>query len=697
LLNDRGSTGTAWFATASHCQITSQAIASNLQFFWYYELGCGTGTVNPSSATTFGAQYLLWDKSIDFSFLKVLGTLPSGLRLLGWNPNPVAPGTAVFGVHHPAGFYKAESEGTSATIVPVSFTEFGQLFHVSTTTVNWSLGITEPGSSGSPLMSFDGAVRGTLSAGPATATCSAPVAYYAQFSDAYQKIKNWIDPTAGITVAHTAAQTSSTQSGPYTSTVQLGLLSTSSDQNWFRFAFPVTGYWLFGTTFVSGGSVDTVGNLYASDATTVLDSNDNDPTGSLGTNFLLFGHVTKPNTFYVEVTGKNGATGPYALYSLFEPDDPDGHGGFPWLGTPLSPTGSDTGSIVRAGDIDYFIIDLPSAGTLTLQSTGGTDVTGFLFDSNLNQIDTNDDISGTNLNFRMQDTLSAGRYYLAINGYDVTVRGDYGITSTFASSAPNTSYEGLWWKSPAGSESGWGVNITHQGDILFATWFTYDIDGSGMWLVMSNGAKVGQSTYSGTLYRTIGPSFAAAPWNPSQVSATAVGSATFSFSDPNNGTFAYTVNGISQSKSITRQVYATPVPTCVESSTQAPTANYQDLWWRSPGGSESGWGVNITHQGNILFATVFTYDATGKGMWLVMSNGAKTAPSVYSGALYRTTGPAFNASPWNPSAVTATTVGTGTFFFSDSNNATFTYTVNGTTVTKSITRQIYSSPPTVCQ
>ena len=37
-----------------------------------------------------------------------------------------------------------------------------------------------------------------------------------------------------------------------------------------------------------------------------------------------------------------------------------------------------------------------------------------------------------------------------------------------------TSYEGLWWNSPANSESGWGLNITHQGNILFATWFTYD-------------------------------------------------------------------------------------------------------------------------------------------------------------------------------------------------------------------------------
>lgn len=34
---------------------------------------------------------------------------------------------------------------------------------------------------------------------------------------------------------------------------------------------------------------------------------------------------------------------------------------------------------------------------------------------------------------------------------------------------------------PAGAESGWGVNFTHQGDTIFATWFTYD-DGTPLWL-----------------------------------------------------------------------------------------------------------------------------------------------------------------------------------------------------------------------
>ena len=265
-----------------------------------------------------------------------------------------------------------------------------------------------------------------------------------------------------------------------------------------------------------------------------------------------------------------------------------------------------------------------------------------------------------------------------------------------AGGSSSTSYQGLWWKSPANSESGWGVNIAHQGDILFATWFTYDTDGSGMWLVMSTGVKTGAATYTGALYRTTGPSFDATPWNGNNVVATPVGSATFTFSDANNGTFAYTVNGVSQSKPITKQVFAFPVPTCVVAETFAPPTNYSDLWWHAPANSESGWGVNVTHQGDILFATWFTYDASGKGLWLVMSNGNKVANGVYSGALYRTTGPAFSASPWNAGSVVATPVGTATFTFTDIYNGTFAYSVNGVSQSKAITRQVYSSPTSTC-
>jgi hypothetical protein len=256
-------------------------------------------------------------------------------------------------------------------------------------------------------------------------------------------------------------------------------------------------------------------------------------------------------------------------------------------------------------------------------------------------------------------------------------------------------YQGLWWAAPAASESGWGINFAHQADTIFASWFTYDAGGKGLWLVMT-APKTAPNTYAGTLYSTTGPAFNAVPFNPANVVATAVGNGTLTFADANDGSFAYTVNGISQMKPITREVFGT-LPACATATgSLAAATNYTDLWWAAPAGSESGWGINLNHEGTTIFATWFTYAQNGTPMWLVVT-APQTAPGVYAGTLYQTTGPAFNAVPFNPANVVATAVGTATFTFSDGNNATFAYTVNGIAQMKAITREIFAGAGTVCQ
>ncbi len=266
-----------------------------------------------------------------------------------------------------------------------------------------------------------------------------------------------------------------------------------------------------------------------------------------------------------------------------------------------------------------------------------------------------------------------------------------------AAGPPN--YQGLWWNSPPESESGWGLSIAHQGGTIFATWFTYDLTGKAWWLSMT--ALVSDSrtpnVYKGTLFQTTGPAFSSVPFTPSLVRSFAVGTGTLTFTDADNGTFTYTVNGVLQTKNITREVFG-PLPTCtfgiLSDLTQA--YNYQDLWWAAPAGAESGWGINFAHQGDIIFATWFTYDVDRSPMWLVVT-APKTAPGVYSGTLYRTAGPPFNAVPFDPAEIVGSEVGTATLTFADGNNASFAYTVNGVSQTKQITREVFQSPGTVCQ
>jgi hypothetical protein len=251
-------------------------------------------------------------------------------------------------------------------------------------------------------------------------------------------------------------------------------------------------------------------------------------------------------------------------------------------------------------------------------------------------------------------------------------------------------YQGLWWNSPANSESGWGINITQQANTLFATWFTYDTDGTGLWVVMPNLALTGQNTYSGQMFTTAGSRFD--QFDGTKVVATPVGTGTFTFSDASTGTFNYTLKGVTQTKNIMREVYGTAPALCQEMGT--PGSNYQDLWWNSPANSESGWGINITQQSNTIFATWFTYDTTGKGMWIVMAQGTSTTPGTYTGALYQTSGPRFDQ--FDAKAVVVTPVGTGTFTFSGSSAGTFNYTLKGVTQTKNIIREVFLSPTSVC-
>jgi hypothetical protein len=257
-----------------------------------------------------------------------------------------------------------------------------------------------------------------------------------------------------------------------------------------------------------------------------------------------------------------------------------------------------------------------------------------------------------------------------------------------------SSQTALWWDP---SESGWGLNLNHQGSTLFATLFTYDSARAPLWLVMSNGVMQSDGlTFTGDLYRTTGPAFNANPFTPIGASnLTQVGTMTVSFVDVNTATLRYTVNNVEVSKGVQRQVFGTRAAACFPTTASRTTAtNFQDLWWNA---DESGWGVNVTHQDNTLFATLFTYDAAGKGLWLVMSSGTKQADGSYSGTLYRTAGPAFDSIPFTPiGSSDITSVGTRRLAFSDGVTGTLTYTYNGSTVTKQIKRQEFSSPLPLC-
>ena len=250
-----------------------------------------------------------------------------------------------------------------------------------------------------------------------------------------------------------------------------------------------------------------------------------------------------------------------------------------------------------------------------------------------------------------------------------------------------TNYTAMWWN-PA--ESGWGVNVTHEGDRLFITLFTYAPDGRDLWLVGSDLPRQPDGSYTGEIHRATGPAFNASPWTAA--SLTSVGTMTLRFSAADRGTLSYTFNGTPVSKSIEKYAFGTP-PACTSAAgSRAAETNYQDMWWNP---AEPGWGINVTHQGNIIFATLFTYASDGRDLWLVASNLARQQDGRYTGEIHRATGPAFNAAPW--SAIALTAVGTMTMSFANGENGTLAYTFNGATVSKPIQRYVFDTTVPVCR
>ncbi len=189
--------------TANHCVQgqTGTRGAESLEFYWRYQTATCNGTAPALLTvprTVGGADYLAGSMGTgvtgggnDFSFMRMRKDPPAELPRMGWSATKPPVGTPVVCIHHPWGDFKRISDGA---IVDVS-NPFPELYHQ----VVWSLGVTEPGSSGSPLaVSATGQIIGQLWGGGSS--CSAPTDpdYYGRFDLTYSAIRALLEPPAAF-------------------------------------------------------------------------------------------------------------------------------------------------------------------------------------------------------------------------------------------------------------------------------------------------------------------------------------------------------------------------------------------------------------------------------------------------------------------------------------------------------------------
>ncbi|WP_062060237.1 T9SS type A sorting domain-containing protein [Aquimarina longa] len=219
LINNTNMDKTPYLISANHCFKKFSAETSRF-IFNYQSNTCENPKQNPSMQLSIsGAQILKPDESkilhegpnntitkeekaaSDVTLLKLSTNIPENYFVYysGWNTDRVIPPYS-YGFHHPQGDIKKFSftshikngyRGTHG----FNFNTRQYNFFWS---VQWQLGITEGGSSGSPLFNPNGQVTGSLKSG--TSYCHTPKSYdrYLKFSRTLSLYKKYLAPNSDL-------------------------------------------------------------------------------------------------------------------------------------------------------------------------------------------------------------------------------------------------------------------------------------------------------------------------------------------------------------------------------------------------------------------------------------------------------------------------------------------------------------------
>lgn len=287
------STSIPYFITANHC-INNQPAASSIQSFWFYRsTACNSGVKGASVTLSGGATLLYNSATTDTSLVRLAGTPPGGAMYAGWSVGGAASiGAAVTGIHHPRGDLQKISFGAVVGYVTCSaasndsFSCNGANSTNGTfVDVNWSSGMTEPGSSGSGLFLDSGHyLVGQLYGGDGTSCTNTGTDTYGRFDVAYRsalyQYLGGTPPAGGSTGGSSGSTGGSTPPAPsftpalnYTALwwnpLESGWGLSINQHNstlfaaWYEYAIGGTPTWIVmpGGTWTSTTSI--TGDLYA--------------------------------------------------------------------------------------------------------------------------------------------------------------------------------------------------------------------------------------------------------------------------------------------------------------------------------------------------------------------------------------------------------------------------------------------------
>lgn len=239
LLNDTSSSNTPYFLTANHC-ISTQTVASTLSSYWfYYSSSCNSGRVfNGMTQVSGGASLLYNSSTTDASFLRLSGSLPSGVWFSGWTTSIPGIGISSTGLHNPTGdlqkisFWLTDEYETCQAAGSGTFT-CTPSNQSSATFINVAQisGTTEGGSSGSGVfLDNNQYLFGQLYGGDASCSNPSGSTVYGLFGKTYANgnLGQWlgtVKQNQTVTVTPPSSLTA-LQTGSVTATASSGLAVT---------------------------------------------------------------------------------------------------------------------------------------------------------------------------------------------------------------------------------------------------------------------------------------------------------------------------------------------------------------------------------------------------------------------------------------------------------------------------------------
>jgi uncharacterized protein (TIGR03437 family) len=204
MINTLPATFKPYVLTANHC-IYNNSQAQNVEVYFNYQTSVCNGIVpDPSNVPVVeGAQFLVGAPELqgDYSLLLLSSPAPGGTTLFGWTTTEPAVSDSVSVIEHPqlswariAFGYRANwTNGDSATDPPALYYQVNY---------NYNGGVTEAGSSGSPLLNAQSKILGNLTGG-SDPVCNSSNNWdiYGRFSIAYPALQPWINPSRVATTA----------------------------------------------------------------------------------------------------------------------------------------------------------------------------------------------------------------------------------------------------------------------------------------------------------------------------------------------------------------------------------------------------------------------------------------------------------------------------------------------------------------